>query len=226
MHIQPLGEDALLLVFGEQLDAATNAHVHACTRWLKAHRPAWLLDVIPAYASLALVLDTTQFARDCIPTEAARLWLLAQPLPTADTAHTSTGRLHVIEVVYGGEYGPDLSNVAAHAGISTDEVITRHCAAHYSVAMLGFAPGFAYLLGMDASLATPRLAVPRTHVAAGSVGIGGAQTGIYPADGAGGWQIIGRTAATLFDLNAQPPSLLQAGDTLRFVAVDALQRPA
>ncbi len=124
-------------------------------------------------------------------------------------------------MLYGGEAGPDLADVAARAGIGADEAAARHAAGGYTVAMLGFAPGFPYLLGLDPSLATPRHATPRTRVEAGSVGIGGAQTGIYPASGPGGWRIIGRTPLRLFDAMRDPPTLLRAGDRVRFVAIDA-----
>ena len=105
-----------------------------------------------------------------------------------------------------------------HAGLGQDAVIARHCTAEYRVAMLGFSPGFPYLLGLDPRLAMPRLDTPRTHVSAGSVGIGGAQTGIYPQAGPGGWRIIGRTALVLFDALHDPPTLLAPGDRVRFIA--------
>jgi KipI family sensor histidine kinase inhibitor len=122
-------------------------------------------------------------------------------------------------VRYGGEHGPDLQRVADHAGLSTTDVIARHAVAEYTVAMLGFAPGFPYLLGLDAALATPRLATPRTRVPAGSVAIGGAQTGLYPQASPGGWNLIGRTDRVLFDPQRDPPALLAPGDRVRFVPV-------
>ncbi|WIG55610.1 MAG: Allophanate hydrolase 2 subunit 1 [Rhodanobacteraceae bacterium] len=126
-----------------------------------------------------------------------------------------------IPVCYGGDCGPDIDAIAEHAGLVRDEVIARHAAAEYTVAMLGFAPGFPYLLGLDAALHVPRRATPRTRVPAGSVAIGGAQTGIYPCELPGGWHLIGRTPLALFDPRRDPPCLLAPGDRVRFRAIDA-----
>lgn len=128
------------------------------------------------------------------------------------------GRHIEIPVVYGGEYGPDLAEVAAFHGIDVNEVVRRHTEPVYTVFMMGFQPGFPYLGGLPEHLHTPRRAVPRKEVAAGSVGIGGSQTGVYPFASPGGWQIIGHTATALFQTASYPPTLLQAGDTVRFVA--------
>lgn len=220
-RIEALGEDAVLLHVGDGIDAATNARVHACAAWLAHHRPGWLREIVPAYASLALLLDVAWFPVDVVPVDAAAQWLHAQPLPLAESIRAQDSPVRTIEVCYGGAHGPDLAALAAHAELSEAELIQRHCAGDYRVAMLGFAPGFPYLIGLDETLAMPRHATPRTRVPAGSVGIGGAQTGIYPAAGPGGWQIIGRTPQALFDPQRQPPALLRAGDRVRFVAVDA-----
>jgi inhibitor of KinA len=129
-------------------------------------------------------------------------------------------RLVEIPVCYGGVYGPDLEAVARHTGLPPQELIRRHAAGSYRVYMLGFAPGFAYLGGMDEQLATPRKAEPRTAIPAGSVGIAGGQTGVYPLETPGGWQLIGRTPLPLFDAQRNPPSLLQMGNRVRFVPID------
>jgi KipI family sensor histidine kinase inhibitor len=121
-----------------------------------------------------------------------------------------------VPVHYGGEYGPDLKTVADHTGLSVKEVVERHAGGHYVVFFLGFQPGFAYMGGLEDALHTPRRSEPRLEVPAGSVGIGGAQTGIYPATSPGGWQLIGRTALKLFDPSRNPPTLLQPGDRVRF----------
>jgi KipI family sensor histidine kinase inhibitor len=223
--IEFLGDATLLLRFGERIDARINRRVHACAAALRAWAPDWLIDVTPAYACIALHVDVTRVGStrtfDNDPLGAARDWLVdwlaRMPVDAIDTC----ARIVEIPVAYGGEHGPDLAAVAVQAGISVEDVVSRHVSAEYSVAMLGFAPGFPYLLGLDASLAMPRLATPRTRVQAGSVGIGGAQTGIYPSAGPGGWQLIGRTPLRLFDAQSDPPCLLQAGDRLRFVAIDA-----
>ena len=127
----------------------------------------------------------------------------------------------MVPVCYGGEFGPDLDDLARYARLSVDEVIARHCAPDYRVAMLGFAPGFPYLLGLDPALHAPRRATPRVRVPAGSVAIGGAQTGIYPSELPGGWLLIGRTPLTLFDPAREAPALLAPGQRLRFRAISA-----
>jgi KipI family sensor histidine kinase inhibitor len=219
-RIEFLGDAALLLRLGNGIDGAVNRRVHACAAALRSQAPGWLVDLTPAYACLALHVDVGLVGgADALGSARAWLaqWLERTPLDTSD-ANSPTIE---IPVVYGGEYGPDLSAVATHAGIAIGDAVARHTTAHYTVAMLGFAPGFPYLLGLDASLAMPRIDTPRTRVAAGSVGIGGAQTGIYPQAGPGGWRLIGRTPLRLFDARRDTPSLLQAGDRVRFVAIDA-----
>ena len=214
-----LGEDALLLRLGDGIDAETNARVHALAARIEAQRPGWLRDLVPAYASLALFVDAGASGDDALAR--AEAWLASLPFDAPAEARAD-GELHEIGVRYGGEHGPDLDAVAEHAGLHPREVIERHAASEYRVAMLGFAPGFPYLLGLDPRLAMPRLATPRQRVEAGSVGIGGAQAGIYPRPGPGGWRIIGRTDAVLFDPARAAPSLLMPGDRLRFVPAGAL----
>lgn len=223
--IEELGENALLLRFGDSLDAGINARVHALATELDRDRPGWLLDIVPAFASLALCIDLEALADDSEPLDAVRRWLAARAAGDVGKAQDGPGRHHVIPVRYGGNEGPDLDAVARHAGIDTEELVQRHAAATYRVAMLGFSAGFPYLIGMDRQLAMPRRDTPRTDVAAGSVGIGGAQTGIYPRRGPGGWQIIGRTAVGLFDATRDPPALLGPGDTVCFVPEAAQTRP-
>jgi len=221
VDIEPLGEHALLLRLGDAIDTGINARVHAVGRRIAVLAPAWLRDIVPAYASLALFIDPEAFPATADPLDTARRWLLQQALDD-DHDDTPPERLVEIPVLYGDADGPDLDAVAAHAGLSPAQVIERHAAGDYVVAMLGFAPGFPYLLGLDPTLATPRLQTPRTRVAAGSVGIGGAQTGVYPRPGPGGWNIIGRTSAVLFDPLRASPSLLLPGDRVRFRPVDVL----
>lgn len=160
--------------------------------------------------------NLTVFSRDAagldvLPDKLAALW-------PEITGGARQGKHVDIAVVYGGEYGADLAEVAAFHHISVGEVVRRHTEPVYTVFMMGFQPGFPYLGGLPEHLHTPRRAVPRKEVPAGSVGIGGSQTGVYPFASPGGWQLIGHTAAALFQTAANPPTLLQAGDTVRFVA--------
>lgn len=225
--VECLGEDALLLRLGNGIDASTNYQVHQLAARISAQRPAWLRDLVPGYASLALFVDGDAFADDADPLSEARDWLAtldgANGLPD-DTGSPFKAKLVEIAVHYGGEAGPDLEAVAQHAQLTDDEVIARHTACEYTVAMLGFAPGFPYLIGLDPRLEMPRLDTPRTRVPAGSVGIGGAQTGIYPRTSPGGWRVIGRTDMTLFEPAREPPSVLAPGDRVRFVVADGLPR--
>lgn len=216
MHAEPsfapLGDSALQVVFGDRLDPALNRRALAFSQALAA-LPG-LTDCVPAYASLTLHYDALVW------TYGELIDAIEPFLATADNPDEAS-RLLTIPVCYGGEHGPDLDEVARHCRLSPPEVIARHSHGEYRVYFLGFAPGFAYLGGLDPVLAMPRHAVPRPGVPAGAVGIAGAQTGIYPQAGPGGWQLIGRTPLRLFDPRREPPCLLAPGDTVRFVPMGA-----
>jgi KipI family sensor histidine kinase inhibitor len=219
IQFEALAEDALLLRFGERIDIELNARVQAAAACLRRRLPG--LECVPAYASLLLRFDPLHWTgsngeRPHQQVQAAACAALDEREPAI-----AIPRERVIPVCYGGEYGPDLASVATLCGLDADTVIARHTSADYRVAMLGFAPGFPYLLGLDPQLVVPRRADPRQRVPAGSVAIGGSQTGIYPDALPGGWQLIGRTPWRLFDVTADQPSLLAAGDRVRFRAIDA-----
>jgi len=211
-------KDAWLLRFGATIDVEVNARVHAAAARLQANLAG--VECVPAYASLLLRFDPMAWLDEEGRFSGRRLG------EAIDTAVHQSGALApalrevVIPVCYGGEMGEDLPDVAAQAQLSAEEVVARHIGVPYRVAMLGFAPGFPYLLGLDPALAMPRRSSPRTRVPAGSVAIGGQQTGIYPQALPGGWQLIGRTPLRLFDVTADSPSLLQPGDGVRFRAID------
>ncbi|UTH74382.1 5-oxoprolinase subunit PxpB [Chromobacterium sp. IIBBL 290-4] len=174
---------------------------------------AWLREIVPGMNNLTLELSPDSPPPSRLAARLQDIWSRCEQ----ETNH-SRGREIDIPVRYGGRHGPDLDTVARHCGLSPDQVIERHSAAAYIVYFLGFQPGFAYLGGLDPLLATPRRDSPRLRVPAGSVAIGGGQTGVYPADSPGGWQIIGHTSVSLFDpRNSGSPSLLLPGDTVRFV---------
>lgn len=217
--LETLAEDALLLRFGDRIDAAINDRVHAAARRL-ASLPG--VECVPAYASLLLRFEPARWRRgDAAPHEHLRE-AVATALRESDDTEAATREV-TVPVWYGAEAGPDLDDVAAHARLTREEVVARHVAASYRVAMLGFAPGFPYLLGLDPALAMPRRTDPRLSVPAGSVAIGGSQTGIYPQALPGGWHLIGRTPWRLFDLRAAEPSLLRPGDRVRFRAIDGTE---
>lgn len=214
---EALADDALLLRLGERIEVDLNARAHAIAAALSAAAPPWLVDVVPAYASVAVFFDAMVLG-NAAHAQVERA--LRAALESAG-ARDACGREVEIPVCYGGAHGQDLQDSAQALEISEGELIQRHAAGLYTVGMIGFAPGFPYLLGLDPTLALPRLATPRTRVPAGSVAIGGAQTGIYPRGGAGGWRLLGRTPVTLFDPARGQPCLLSPGDHVRFVPIDA-----
>lgn len=212
--LEPLGDAAVLVRLGDAIDETTHVRVRrAFARLLELPAELGSTEVVPAFTTVAVHFDLARNPYHVVAAAvAARLQdLEAEPLPEA--------RLVTVPVRYGGGNGPDLEYVARYAGLTPAEVVRRHAAGDYLVHMIGFAPGFPYLGGLDPQLACPRRDSPRTHVPAGSVGIGGTQTGIYPFDSPGGWQLIGRTDLVLFDAAREPVSLLAAGDRVRFVEV-------
>ena len=226
--IEWLGDRALLLRVGTGIDVALNARVHAMARALRAAQLPGVADIVPAYASVTVHYDPLRWNDlECAqpPGEQLAQRALETALSSGNLAVPAPSELskRVVEipVCYGGEHGPDLAEVARLAGLDESAVIARHVCGEYHVAMLGFAPGFPYLLGLDPTLHAPRRANPRTRVPAGSVAIGGAQTGIYPCELPGGWQIIGRTPLALFDAARDPPALLAPGQRVRFRSIPA-----
>jgi inhibitor of KinA len=219
--IQPLGDRALVI----ELASAISAEAAARASWLCRHVLAAGLpgvrDAVPAFCSLTVHYDPLQFAAaGSTPAEAVRQSIEAvlSEIPEPDKVPE---RSIEIPVCYGGEFGEDLEELARQHDMTADRVVELHTAAPYFVGMLGFAPGFPYLGGLDRRLITARRSTPRARVPRGSVAIGGEHCGIYPLDSPGGWHIIGRTPLMLFDLNRDPPSLLQAGNKVRFVAIAA-----
>ena len=230
--LEPLGDSAMLVRLGSHIDTATNRSALALAEMLRAAALPGILDIVPAYASVCVHYDIAAFAGPAgaksTPNQLAaeRVGEIAAKFLESATGAVNAGagcetKPIEIPVCYGGEFGPDLGDVAAHAGVDQRAVIHSHASGDYRVAMLGFMPGFPYLLGLDESLHTPRRASPRTRVPAGSVAIGGAQTGIYPRELPGGWQLIGRTPLALFDPSRAQPALLQPGQRVRFRAIDA-----
>jgi antagonist of KipI len=212
-RLLPVGEAAFSVELGEGIDPGVSARVRGLDRALAARAFPWLRETVPTYRSLLVIVDAG--ARE---EAAARLGELSSAPGDGEPG----GRRHEVPVVYGGEHGPDLAEVAAHCGVSEAELIARHGAQDYLAYMLGFMPGFAYLGLLPRALETPRRTTPRVRVPAGAVAVAGLQTGIYPFATPGGWNLIGRTALTLFDPRADPPALLAPGDRVRFRAVDAL----
>jgi inhibitor of KinA len=208
-EILPLGDSALIVRGGDSL-----GEILHIARKLAAAKLPGVVEVVPAFASVAVFLQSPEYFERCAASVPAALRRRGR------LARTKHGPRSIeVPVCYDPEFALDLETVAQHCAISPDEVATHHAAARYQVRCVGFTPGFPYLSGLPAALATPRRATPRTSVPAGSVAIGGGQTGIYPLRSPGGWNIIGRTPLSLFDLKRQPAALFAPGDRLRFVAV-------
>jgi KipI family sensor histidine kinase inhibitor len=213
-QIVTAGDSVLIVQFAERVDPAINARAIALAERLGAAVPAGVRDIVPTYRSVAVYFNPLRTNHDRLLSELHRL---------ASTNLASDAQLKQpiqVPVRYGGEFGPDLADVARFADSSEDEVVRLHTAKAYRVFMLGFVPGFAYMGEVDRRIAAPRRQTPRTAVPAGSVGIAGVQTGIYPSAIPGGWQLIGRTSIKPFDLSRSEPSLFKPGDLVRFIAVD------
>ena len=210
LTVHPLAESGLLIELGETIDLALVGRVAALTAAIDAANLPGVLDVVPSYATIMLVFDPTAVDPDRLATDVRRL------ATDASAAVPEAPRLVEIPVAYGGEHGPDIDLVADHAGLSPEEVVARHAGGDYAVACMGFAPGFGFLVGLPPELATPRRTDPRTRVPPGSVGIGGAQTGVYSLETPGGWHLIGRTPLRLVDLQRPEPALLRPGDRVAF----------
>jgi len=209
IRIKDAGDSALLLELEPVIDTRVNARAVAIAAFVRDRNIDGVRDVVPTFRSVAVHFDPLTTDVENVRAALGD----ATAAPTADAA----GRLVEVPVAYGGGDGPDLADVASFASASEQTVIDRHAAREYRVFMLGFMPGFAYMGTVDDSIAAPRRSAPRTSVPAGSVGIAGRQTGIYPRVSPGGWQLIGRTAIRVFDATRTPPSLFAPGDRVRFV---------
>lgn len=216
--ISPLGDNALTICFGNCIAEEVSENVLQLFQRLKNELP-FLKDLVPAYSSLAVYYDVLSLHTKEKPAYKQMKELLLPFLQASTETPVATGREVTIPVCYAEKFAPDLAELAAAKGLSVEEVISLHTAKTYRVYMIGFLPGFPYMGAVDERLATPRKSRPRMAVPAGSVGIAGAQTGIYPLLSPGGWNIIGRTPLQLFDKEKNEPVLLQPGDRVRFVSI-------
>jgi inhibitor of KinA len=209
-----MGDSCLSIELDNIIDPAVNSRCVALAADLERRRLRHVRDIVPGYCAVAVFFDPLLVRRESLQEELEQ----AAGSVREEPIRPETALIEVA-VDYGGSSGPDLASVAEFAGCSEDEVVERHCAPVYRVYMMGFLPGFAYLGTVDSKIAMPRLSTPRIRVPAGSVGIAGPQTGIYPCETPGGWRLIGRTSASLFDASREEPSLLRAGDRVKFVAM-------
>jgi len=217
MHFAPLGDRALMVTLGDAIDEPTNRLVRAASVRLDETAPPGVVDIVPAFASIAVHYDPALVRGDVGEPPYDRLVReLRSVLKDLRDDALPAPRTVEVPVCYGGDLGPDLEDVARQHGLDSDTVIRIHAAGDYLVYMVGFMPGFAYLGGLAEQIVTPRRSSPRTAVPAGTVGIGGRQTGVYPLVSPGGWNLIGRTPLRVFDAARETPSLLETGDRVRF----------
>lgn len=212
LRAHPIGDSAVTIVFGTERSAGLLRLVHSAARALEAATIPNVEDVVPAYLALTVFYDPLHTSYE----EISGKLLKACDSATHSSPRTAQSREHRIPVRYNGL---DLEAVASSTGLSAEDVIARHSGRTYTVDLLGFVPGFAYLSELDASLQLPRRAQPRPRIAAGSVAIAAAQTAVYPLDTPGGWHIIGSTQTVMFDPTRDAPALLAPGDTVRFERV-------
>jgi inhibitor of KinA len=219
--ILPLGDAAVIIDFGNRIDSTIHDRVSDITRALQEASIFGVRDIVPAYSSITIHYDLIKVARRNPGTTAfSNITQTVEGLLRARHKTTFSRPLRTrIPVCYALQFAPDLIDVAAYAGLSVPGVVGLHTSTVYRIYMIGFLPGFAYLGEVDERIAMPRKARPRMQIAAGSVGIAGKQTGIYPLTSPGGWQIIGRTPVSLFDKNKPDPVLLKAGDEVVFFSI-------
>lgn len=222
IHFKPLGDNAILITFGEGISEEIHASIKGFLKTLEDHLFNGLIEVVPSYTNICIYYDV--FIVDQWKSQGSSPYekvvnYIKTLLEKENVVLDETGRIIEIPVCYGGIYGPDLSEVATYNYLTEQEVIDIHTKNECLIYMLGFAPGFAFMGGMDEKIATPRKETPRLKIPPGSVGIAGKQTGIYPFETPGGWQIIGRTPLKLFLPEQNPPTLFRAGDHIRFVAI-------
>ena len=208
------GDSSLLIVFGDEISPEINKRISAAVQLLKMQHIKGVVDLIPSYTALLINYNPQVISFAEIRSRGEKI--LAMDVKTESGAKT----IVEIPVCYGGEYGPDLQNIADHAGLTPEEVVRIHSSRDYLIYMLGFLPGFCYLGGLDERIHTPRLANPRIKIREGSVGIGGSATGIYPMESPGGWQLMGMTPVKTFDASREVPILLEAGQYIRFIPID------
>lgn len=204
------GDTSLSVEFGNEISTAINARIRAFNIALAKSGIKGIVETVPTYRALMVHYDPSVILYDDLVARMKKL------LSKLDDIEIPPSDVLEVPVLYGGEMGPDLAFVAEHAGKTEEEIIAVHSAPEYLIYMLGFTPGFTYLGGMDKSIATPRLATPRVLIPGGSVGIAGEQTGVYPIDSPGGWQLIGRTPLKMYDADRATPILPVAGGYIKF----------
>ncbi|MBK0005059.1 MULTISPECIES: 5-oxoprolinase subunit PxpB [Priestia] len=222
--ISPLGDSALVITFGDSIQYDIHKQIKTCKDSIELNPFPGFIECVPAFTNLTIFYNPLEVVAAVKKKEKKEFVspfevvssILQSKLENEQTEKELDHRTVSIPVCYGGEYGPDLEYVARHHNLTPEEVISIHSEGEYLAYMIGFAPGFPFLGGLSEKIATPRRPSPRTSIPAGSVGIAGMQTGVYPISTPGGWQLIGQTPIKLFLPEQNPPSLLQAGDIVKF----------
>ncbi|WP_312095932.1 5-oxoprolinase subunit PxpB [Niallia sp.] len=223
--IEPFGDSAIVVRFGNKIDSTIHQKVQMLANYLEKHPFPGYIECVPAYTNVTvyyhpfIIYESYKQTINNLSPSALVKSFLEEIIEQLEEEEKRENCIVEIPVCYGGEYGPDIETVAKHNHLTVDQVIDIHSNGEYRVYMIGFAPGFPFLGGMSEKIAAPRRVTPRHLISAGSVGIAGVQTGIYPIATPGGWQLIGQTPLKLFLPNKNPPSLLQAGDIVKFVPI-------
>ncbi|MBE4907708.1 5-oxoprolinase subunit PxpB [Bacillus luteolus] len=212
--IRPLGDKAIQILFISPISEKLNRHIQHTANAIKSKHILGIIEVVPAFETLTVYYEPMKISHTA----------LVEKLHSICSAPSNKNRVYQKEIVtipvcYGNRFGEDLPHVAKHNNLTEQEVVSLHCSKQYLVYLIGFLPGFPYLKGLSQKLHTPRLAEPRLKVPRGSVGIGGDQTGVYPIESPGGWNLIGQTPLTLFNPTSPSPFLIKAGDFIRFVSI-------
>ena len=215
-RISPMGDSAVVIGVGDEIGVKTHDRVRTLIHQLETHPPDAMIEYIPAFTNVTVIYDPLHATHGEFTTRVEELIGSA-----AEVLETVEARSIVVPVCYGGEFGPDLDSVSSAKDMNPDEVVAVHTEPEYLVYMIGFAPGFPYMGGMSERIATGRRDSPRQRIPAGTVGIAGRQTGIYSIESPGGWQLIGRTPLRLFRPEDEEPTLLRAGDRVRFESIDS-----
>jgi inhibitor of KinA len=217
IEISQISEISALIEFGNEIDEDINKKIRAFCAYIDGHPFNGFVEYVPYFTSVSVIYDPLKFNSDS-PFEIVKT-TIEDIISSLDFSYADKENIVEIPVCYGGEFGPDLEHVAEINNLTVDEVIKIHSEVRYLVYMIGFAPGFPYLGGMSEKIAAPRRETPRTVIPDGSVGIAGMQTGVYPIETPGGWQLIGRTPIKMFDLNGKTKSLLKSGDIAKFYPI-------
>jgi inhibitor of KinA len=227
LDMVPLGDSAIVVKLGESVDLDTHKKVTILSEYLYKHAFEGMVECIPAFTSVTVLYDCMQLFLKHNKQNTADIYypyesvaqIIAEIMEHLDESVTIEPRIVEIPVCYGGEFGEDFDHVASINGLTADDVINIHASQDYLVYMVGFAPGFPYLGGMSKRIAAPRRQTPRLAIPAGTVGIAGEQTGVYPIETPGGWQLIGRTPRPLFLPKQSPPTLIEVGNIVRFYPI-------